>query len=361
LMEVPILFDRLKIILVKLMVKAVVFPSWLVTRIWFGWRDPTKILVTLETNLQRHARGGFEKSAWLRTISAQVKVLIVIPFRDRWDMTERCINSLCLQNLSGIEATLVLVDNGSNQEATKVGLQSVANRSVPKELRVSIIRDDRPYNFSALNNHAVRQFTEFAPDVLCFLNNDIEIETVDAIGRMARFAAFVPDAGAIGCTLIYPSRMIQHLFLAPGVKIVAAHPGRGIPFRKHYAWVHQPRPVAGVTGASLVMRSELFQAVGGFDEKLANACQDIDLCLKLQKSGAVNWSLPDIVMIHHECATRAATHRGFEVEEMYRKWKDDLHWNDYYSSRISRWSETPFVALLPIKFPWQCYRTEHSE
>ena len=113
--------------------------------------------------------------------------------------------------------------------------------------------------------------------------------------------------------------------------------------------------MAAVTGAALLVRADLFAQVGGFDEALATAYQDLDLCLKLQKSGLANWALGNVALVHHETATRKASHKASEVAFMYERWGAFLEENPFYSSRFSRWSESPAFTLGEGAYPWRKY------
>ena len=203
-----------------------------------------------------------------------------------------------------------------------------------------------------MNNKAVELNKEFAPEILLFLNNDVSFTEQGQLQKILLKSA-EPGVGAVGCTLLYPNGNVQHLFVAPGVKIVGAHPMRGVPWQRLQTWRRQNWPVPAVTGAVLALRSESFLSAGGFDETFATAYQDVDLCLKLQKKGLVNWTLSNVALVHHETATRRHAHNKEEVVRMYQKWGAELTENPWYSSKFSRWSESPVFALGEGRYPWK--------
>lgn len=325
--------------------------------------DQSRLLVTHLSPAQREALQnspsfGFCASGNGTPSGAGLpNVVIVVPFRDKWSLTKNCLESLQSQEafrplVEANKLRVVLVDNGSQEEATRAGLEAYASQAP-----FCVLRVDEPFNFSRLNNVAVRFASSagFSPEVALFLNNDVSFVDKGDLARLVCAPCAASSVGAVGCTLLYENGCVQHLFLAPGVKIVGAHPLRGMPWAPLRAWREQPWPVAAVTGAVLAVRVNEFLAVGGFDEELATAYQDLDLCLKLQKRGLVNWALGDVVLMHLETATRKASHQTAEVSLMYRRWGAFLTDNAFYSSAFSRWSESPAFARGEGPYPWREY------
>jgi hypothetical protein len=272
------------------------------------------------------------------------RVLIIIPFRDKWEMTKRCIQSLARQNLGQNTLLVALVDNGSVEAETMYGIEQLL-RSASPQLAYRHLRYDMPFNYSALNNWAVRDCTDFQPDILFMCNNDIEFLNEDSTLHLLGFLSNQSNAGAVGCTLIYPNRRIQHLFVFIGSKIVGSHPHKGRPLNLKDAWYQVPRPVSGVTGAVTLYDAGAFRDAGGFDENLPTSYQDVDLCLKMQALGRVNWVVPYVVAIHHEGQTRGRSPSWGEAAYMYQKWGKKVTQNAFVHPRLIRSSE--HYALRP--------------
>ena len=281
------------------------------------------------------------------------KTLILIPFRDRWDLTQQCLESLALQKGFGTQLAsgnlkVILIDNLSREAST---IQGMAHWIKQPGIEIFSFREQ--FNFSRMNNLAVESQTDFKPDVLFFLNNDVSFQKPDDLENLVGFRS--PNAGAWGCTLRYPNGRIQHLFLAPGVKIVGAHLLRGITLVDTDPWLRSPWPVPAVTGAALLVHGKHFESVGGFDESLATAYQDLDLCLKLKKNGLQQWSLGYVQLVHHETATRKPLHLPTEVDRMYEKWGDQLRWSQDLPDCISRWSELALARWKEREYPHSLY------
>ena len=82
-----------------------------------------------------------------------------------------------------------------------------------------------------------------------------------------------------------------------------------------------------------MVRRELFEAAGGFDEKLAVTLNDVDFCIKLLERGFYNIVLPHVELYHHECRSR-----GFDFtatkQERFRKEIDLVleRWPTYFAN-----------------------------
>lgn len=312
--------------------------------------DPTQILLDNFTDEQRAAADAQLKRH--NTLSSKpLRLLVLIPFRDRWSLTAKCLASVMTQNCAGADVRIVLIDNGSTESVTASGI-ATSLKSSRENLTVTTMRIDDAFNFSRLNNKAVVGNADFDADFLLFLNNDVEFTAPTHIDTLLRFAASTPDLGAAGCTLLYPNGSIQHLFVAPGVKIVAAHPLKGHTLSPTAAWFARPRPVAAVTGAVMLVPADAFEAVGGFDESLASVGQDVDLCLKLRRLGRTCWAVSQVRAVHYEGASRPGTIDKAQVRLLYTKWGRSLTHDSCYSERFSRWSETPLLRFGEGDYPW---------
>ncbi len=282
-------------------------------------------------------------------IPKPLEIHILVPFRDRWNLTNQCLNSIVQQHRVNLNIQLHLIDNGS-QASTVSEIQKWMKLS---PLDSSYHRVDKPFNFSTLCNTALaippKEYQYFL-----FLNNDVVLEDPSTLQKAAHFAFENQDCGAVGITLLYPNRKIQHVFAAPGVKIVAAHPFKGCSTSILQAWRAKARRVPAVTGAFMLTPSVLFHRLDGFDENLPTTGQDIDLCLKLQSEGYSSWVLPNLMAIHHESASRFGKRINTkEVDYIYEKWQTLLTQHSEYPAQISRWSEQPAFRFFERSYPYK--------
>jgi GT2 family glycosyltransferase len=321
-----------------------------------GWQqDPSKILIDFFTPEQAVAQRELD----LLNFNAEEIVgdlLVVIPFRDRPELTIKCLDSLSQQKFpEGLTLRTILVDNNSELPETKLFLESVKTRY--KGLNIAVMRADYHFNYSRLNNEAVSAFADSKVKWLLFLNNDVEFRDLSIIARMTCCLEQVPRSGVIGSTLLYPDHKIQHVFAAPGVKIIAAHPLKGKDFDQQFVWFQKSaRPVSAVTGAVMMVRKIDFEKAGGFDEDLPTLGQDVILCLKIQKNlGLYSVSLTSNGVIHHEGKTKKSLFPAAEIDYIYEAYNRELAESIYFSDKLSRWSERPVLKIgkepnYPVKY-----------
>lgn len=283
-----------------------------------------------------------------------MRLHIVIPFRDQWELTEIGLGAVFAQTMGQLSVTIHLIDNGSGP-GTKQRVRGWITQGEAAGFAVTLQTVDAPFNFSRLCNTVLA--TTPAPgvrDYFLFLNNDVVLEDRSTLTTAVQFAEQNPNCGALSITLLYPDRKIQHLFAAPGVKIIAAHPFKGRPASILHEWRQAARQVPAVTGAFFLVAGDPFREVGGFDERLPTTGQDIDLCLKLQAKGLTHWVLPQLGGIHYESASRRrAVISKIEVDYIYAKWQDQLTAHVHYPLAISRWSEQPVFRLFEGVYPYK--------
>jgi len=121
---------------------------------------------------------------------------------------------------SGERAELIVVDNGSDQTDSLHWLQELPNNPAAQVLEsCKVLRKPGPFNYSHLNNVAARCAKG---ELLCFLNNDIEIIQSDWLTVMNQLAQ-TESHGCVGATLLYPDNTIQHAGVVVGVETIAGH------------------------------------------------------------------------------------------------------------------------------------------
>lgn len=267
--------------------------------------------------------------------AAPPKVSVIVPTRDAARLLATCADSL-LAHTDYPDYEVLVVDNGSVEPAALAYLARIE----AEHSRVRVLRDPRPFNFSALNNRAA---AEARGEVLILLNNDIEV--VDPSWMRALVANAVrPDVGCVGARLLYPDGTLQHAGVVTGLHGLAGHPYRLMSgsFVGYYGRLTVPHAVSAVTAACLAVRRELYRQVGGLDEALAVAFNDVDFCLRVQRAGHRNLLVPQAVLVHHESATRGLDQSGEkrrrfqgEVARMKERWGAQLYADPRYSPHLS--------------------------
>jgi len=272
-------------------------------------------------------------------------VSIIIPFRNQIEMTEKCVRSV-LQYSQNLSVEIILVDNWSDSMELSDFRAKMAE--IPN---VKILEVKEPFNYSRINNIAVREATN---DFLLFLNNDVEICSENWLQKMLGEMMSSDDLGAVGIKLLYPNQTVQHGGVVLGAGGIADHAFRGVPpqFPGYFDLAKVPHEVTAVTAACLLCRKAHFIEVGGFDENyLRVAFNDVDLCLKIRRRGLRIIVLPTVYAIHHESLSRGSdtapgkiTRFMYENARMREKWGSVLTNDPYYNINFSR-KYAPYAEL----------------
>lgn len=226
-------------------------------------------------------------------------VSIIIPTRNAAQLVQNCVQSIYqLTTYKNFE--ILLVDNGSDN-AVALDLFRELER---QHDNFRVIQDGRPFNYSALNNNAVKQAKG---DLVCLLNNDIEVITPEWLNEMVSVAT-QERVGAVGAKLSYPNNRIQHagVILGMGADRVAGHGHHTLP-RNNFGYFSRAiltQELSAVTAACLVIKKSIYEQVGGLDEQLEVAFNDVDFCLKVREAGYRNIWTPHAELYHHESVSR---------------------------------------------------------
>ena len=315
----------------------------------------------------------------------QPLISVVIPNKDHSADLDQAITSLAAGNYKNLE--FIIVENNSDQPETWKYYEELKNR-FPEELPadfidsatcgatrtsetstaesksetshpaqvsadhsasasvlpqpvVKVVKWDGPFNYSAINNYGV-QFTH--GQYLLFLNNDIEEIDPDSIDEMIGYVQR-EDVGICGARLLYPDEDIQHAGVIMGMGGIA-----GAAFvRTHdsdLSYMHRAKCIQDyscVTAACLLTKRSLFDAVGGFTEKLAVAFNDVDYCMKVRALGKLVVYNPYAKFYHYESKSRGMEDTPEKLARFHSEiltfgttWKDILRDGDpYYSPALT--------------------------
>ncbi|SOE80812.1 Glycosyltransferase, GT2 family [Caballeronia arationis] len=274
-------------------------------------------------------------------------VSILIPTRDGVDLLRQCIGSV-IAKTSYTQYEIIVIDNGSEKPETLAYFEHIKDAS-----NIRVLRDDSPFNFSALNNHAA---VKAKGEYLCLLNNDIEVITPDWLEEMVGIAS-QPGNGAVGAALWYPNDTLQHGGVLIGLGGVAGHMHSNL-IRGHFGYFGRAavtQNLSAVTAACLVIRKSIYDEVGGLDERLAVAFNDVDFCLRVRDAGYRNVWTPHAELYHHESATRGSDmlpekYERFvkEVRWMEAQWGEALSFDPAYNPNLdTNTAVAPFSLAHP--------------
>ncbi|MDE7267888.1 MAG: glycosyltransferase family 2 protein [Lachnospiraceae bacterium] len=266
------------------------------------------------------------------------KISILIPNKDHVDDLRRCIDSI-KERSTYENYEIIVIENNSAEKATFDYYQTLEN-----EEKITVVTYKGEFNYSRINNFGAGFATG---EYLLLLNNDTQVISMNWLEAMLMYAQR-PDVGAVGAKLYYGDRTIQHAGVVVGL---GAHKTAG---HTHYKINYDnlgymgrlcyAQNVSAVTGACLMVKKSIYDALGGLDEEFKVALNDVDFCLRVREKGYLNVFTPFAELYHFESASRgvdvedeAKAKRYEEESARFReKWKAFLEKGDpYYNPNFS--------------------------
>ena len=264
-------------------------------------------------------------------------VSILIPNKDHADDLEKCLHSIYARtNYDNYE--VLVIENNSTDPATFDYYQTLPQRY--EGCRVVTYRGG--FNFSAINNFGRKAAKG---QYLLLLNNDVEVLSHDWLGELLAEAS-QPGVAACGAMLYYPDDTIQHAGVITGLGGYAGHSHKyhrrgasGYLFR-----LAAVQDYSAVTAACLLVRAEVYDALGGLDEAFTVAFNDVDFCLRIREAGwRIAWT-PYAELYHFESKSRGSDEQDpakkarFDAERarLYaRHGREKILHDPYYNPNLS--------------------------
>ncbi|MGI6019304.1 MAG: glycosyltransferase family 2 protein [Marvinbryantia sp.] len=248
-------------------------------------------------------------------------VSILIPNKDQKETLEKCLAALWEKTEYENYEILIIENNSKTQEIFDY-YKKIDGRN---HVRILYWKDG--FNFSAINNFAAKQAKG---EYLVLLNNDTEIITggwlKELLGTCQR-----PEVGMVGAKLYFPDDTVQSAGTIIGMGGLADHAFVNMP-RAHSGYMHRASiqmDLSGVTAACAIVKKSVFEEVGGFEEELTVAFNDVDLGLKIVTAGYLIVYDPYAEVYHYESKSRGADdeqndRHKWEVRYTQEKWADFL-------------------------------------
>ena len=266
-------------------------------------------------------------------------VSLIMPTRDGYEHLKTCIDSIVrLTTYPNYE--ILLVDNQTTCPHTLAYMRALQAGNEGGG-HVRLLHYDHPFNYSAINNYAA---SRSHGSILGLINNDAEVISPEWLTEMVSHS-LRPDVGCVGAKLYFPDGTIQHAGVVLGIGGVAGHSHKYAAGSAsgYFSRLHVTHNVSAVTGAALVVRKEIFDAVGGLDaENLRVAFNDVDLCIKVMQRGYRNVWTPHAELYHHESKTRGADESpekrsrfASERDLMLTRWGELLKHDPYYNPHLT--------------------------
>ncbi len=269
-------------------------------------------------------------------ITGNPKISIIIPNHDHPDDLRTCLESIySLSTYSNFE--IIIVENGSKERE----LFSYYKELEEKKSNTHVISWEGSFNYAAINNFGVRHTSG---EYIILLNNDTKVITPEWMEEMLMFSQR-KDVGIVGAKLYYPDDTIQHAGIIIGIGSTAGHQHKGA-HRNDYGFLGRliyAQNLSAVTGACMMIRRDVWDEVGGLDEKFVVAFNDVDICLRVRKAGYLVVWTPYAELYHYESKSRGyedtpEKQARFQREAnlLQSRWAKELESGDpYYNPNLT--------------------------
>lgn len=262
-------------------------------------------------------------------------VSIIIPNKDHTEDLDKCLQSIFSKSTYH-NYEIIIVENNSEQQETFAYYKKIEQRD-----NVRIVYWDKEFNYSAINNFGVR---EAKGEYLLLLNNDTEVITPEWIEELLGYCQR-EDVGIVGARLYYSDDTIQHAGVILGFGGIAGHAAIGQDRDElgYMARALTPQDVSIVTAACMMVDRKVYDEIGGLDERLKVAFNDVDFCMKARAKNYLVVYNPYAELYHYESKSRGmedtpekvARFAG-EIELFKKKWEEELKKGDpYYNPNLS--------------------------
>jgi GT2 family glycosyltransferase len=284
--------------------------------------------LAIEDHLKRRGESAHVVVDWhthafcvRRELLEPKKIAIIISTRRGLGLLERCIESLT-NRTSYPNYEIVIVHDDEFHDAS----------AFPSHFPHRTVRFSGEANDSAVKNFAVTQTND--PWIL-FLDERIEPIEPDWLTIMAEHVQR-PEVGAVGARLLNPNATVQQAGMVVGVNKIAQPAFHGFPAEHPGAnrQLQVTRNCSAVSSVCMLTRREVFQQAGGFDERLAGALADVDLCLKMRRAGYLVVYTPFAKLCWHQAAADQIDMNGEAI--MRERWAGILRRDPYYNPNLSR-------------------------
>ena len=238
-------------------------------------------------------------------------VSVLIPNKDQKESLKKCLDSV-FEKTTYSNYEIIIIENNSTESETFEYYRELQKRS-----NVKVITWKEGFNYSAINNFGEK---EASGEYLLFLNNDVEVINPrwmeEMLGNCQR-----PEVGITGAKLYYPDDTIQHAGTIIGIGGIAGHAFLNMP-RSRTGYLHKASiqmNLSAVTAACMMMKRSVFEQIGGFEEKLTVAFNDVDLCLRTVQAGYLVVYNPKVELYHYESKSRGSEDNEEKVRRFQRE------------------------------------------
>ena len=246
-------------------------------------------------------------------------ISIIIPNKDQVESLDKCLESIEKSSYKNYE--IIIVENNSTEDETFAYYKKIES----DKIRIVYWSDE--FNYSAINNFGVKHARG---DYLLLLNNDVEVITTDWLEELTANCQR-KDVGIVGARLYYPDDTIQHAGIVIGIGGVAGALFVGMP-RMFTGYLHKAaiqQDLSAVTAACMMVKRSVYEELGGLEEELKVAFNDVDFCLRAREKGYLVVYDPNVELYHFESKSRGTE----DSKEKIRRFQNEIEY------MRSRWLE----------------------
>ncbi len=281
---------------------------------------------------------------WIPELKEKPLVSVIIPNKDHTDDLIQCVESLYqVDQYHHLE--VIIVENNSEEEKTFRDYSALLGSEYNPDqecigtlcegVTVKVVTWKQGFNYSAINNFGAKFATG---EMLLLLNNDTEIISPNTITELVS-SCQINRVGAAGALLYYADDTIQHAGIVYKIGGFAANELTCKEYAdpQYYPYTRVVREMSACTAACLMVRKEVFEKIGGFDEELVVALNDVDLCMRVRASGYRILFNPFATLHHYESKSRGLEETDEkrerferEIKHFQERWQFSLDEGDPY-------------------------------
>jgi len=317
-------------------------------------------LMAIENHLSRRglerSEVFFDRSGYIRVgwaTARRRKVSIIIPSKGANKNLASCIESI-LEETHYEPYQIIIVNNGKRPPE-----DFSYYRRITRIENITVAHYSGEFNYSKANNYGAGLASG---ELLLFLNNDTLVIDPDWLDELSMWANR-EEIGAVGAKLLTPDERIQHAGVIVGLTGYAGHifAGRLENRWSRFGLAEWYRNYSAVTAACLMIRKDVFDMIGGFNEGFILCGSDVEMCLRLWSRGLRVVYNPFARLIHLEGATRAGDVPALDFEASYRCYLPLLENGDpFFNPNLSYWHLNPTLAK-PDELPPLTFVNQHLE
>ena len=277
---------------------------------------PDKFQVEIIGQENRKKKSIEEYEKLVLPVYENPEVSIIIPVYNQFDYTYSCVKSIL--NRTGDVTYEIIIANDCSTDITKEIEKVIEN--------IRLVTTEKNVRFLLNCNHASKYVRG---KYILFLNNDTQVQQ-NWLRPLVSLIESDQQIGMVGSKLIYPDGLLQE---AGGIiwKDASAwnYGNRKNPENSEYNYVKE---ADYISGASIMIRKELWESIGGFDERYSPAyCEDSDLAFEIRKRGFKVMYQPASVVVHFEGISNGTdissgqkSYQTVNQQKFYNKWRTVL-------------------------------------